>query len=56
MKTESTKSQNKTKQKTKNKKKTRPGTNPQIDFSQGFGEESEGQLNSAASHGYGAAP
>jgi hypothetical protein len=56
MKTELTKSQNKTKQKVKNKKKTRPGNNSQIDFSKGFGEESERQLNRAASHGYGAAP
>jgi hypothetical protein len=56
MKTELTKSQNKTKQKTNNKKKTRPRNNPQIVFSQGFGEEPERQLNRAASHGYGAAP
>jgi hypothetical protein len=56
MKAELTKSQNKTKQKMNNKKKTRPRNNPQIVFSQGSGEESERQLNRAASHGYGAAP
>jgi hypothetical protein len=56
MKTELTKSQNNTKQKMNNNKKTRPRNNPQIVFSHGFGEESERQLNRAASHDYGAAP